>query len=990
MSGLAFLNPALLIGLLALPVIFWLLRTTPPAPKRVEFPATRILVGLADKEKQPERTPWWLMLIRLLAAALLILALAEPVLNPVRKSTVNGAGPIAIVIDNGWSGAPRWSDLTAQVERLIAEAETQGRPVVIAPTARASRFQSLKIETANQARSSAAAVQPYPHAPDRAATADALADVLKSQSGVSVFWITDGIDHAAGARTFADTLLSFSASATLIELGQGQEALATVAVLGQGGRLEANVLRAAGPARQGTVYAMSQRGQRLAEARFAFEPGATTTSTRIDLPLELRNQVTRIEIAGERSAGAVHLLDSRSQWHRIGLIAGTSRELAQPLLAPLYYLDRALAPFSELAKSDDTNLVFSVENLIKRNVSIIVLADIGTIPRELKDKLDQWVKRGGVLIRFAGTRLESGGDDLLPVTLRAGGRQLGGALSWSTPQPLAAFDDTSLFAGLPVPAEVLINRQVLADPGRIGPDVKSWARLKDGTPLVTAARRGEGQLVLFHVTANSEWSNLPISGLFVEMLRRIAALGKPGGVSLSAEAPVTSTTEQVTDTAEVLPPQQNLDGFGILKPPPPTAQAIAADKIADLVPSAENPPGYYGPQAIPRALNLAGPKTVLKPLPALPVAFERRAVDTAAPRPMKPALLGSALVLLFADILATLALAGAFLGWRKFSSRDAGRGAATVLVALTGLVALVGLSALPSATAQAQQFPPQGFPRFDSQMSRGAQTCPQHLTRPRPQQAIPTDPVARSQVATGKVTFGFIITGDAAVDRVSEQGLRGLVACLTAKTAVEPADPAGVNIERDEIAFFPLLYWPVLPTARALPEATLAKIDGYMKSGGLIIFDTRDAGTSFITPGATSGDRTTPLARLLGNLDIPRLEAVPEHHVLTKSFYLLRQFPGRYDNGQLWVEAESPRDAERGRQARRVDGVSSIMVTSNDYASAWAIDERNAPVFPVVPGGEPQREQAYRVGVNIVMYALTGNYKADQVHVPALLERLGN
>ncbi len=981
MSGLAFLNPALLIGLLALPIIFWLLRTVPPAPKRVEFPATRILVGLDDKEKQPERTPWWLMLIRLLAAALLILALAEPVLNPVRKSAVGGSGPVVIVVDNGWASAPRWSDMGAQIERLIAEAESQGRSVVIAPTARVSRFQALKIETANQARSSAAAVQPYPHAPDRAGTADALAEATRGQSGVSVFWITDGIDHMADARAFADKLLALGrgVTATLIELGQGQEALATVAVLGQGGRLEANVLRTGGGARQGTIYAMSQRGQRLAEARFAFDPSAATTSTRIDLPLELRNQITRIEIAGERSAGAVHLLDSRSQWHRIGLLAGTSRELAQPLLAPLYYLDRALSPFSELAKTDDANLVTAVDGLIKRNVSIMMFADIGTIPRELKDRLDQWVKRGGVLVRFAGPRLESGGDDLLPVSLRAGGRQLGGALSWSTPQPLAAFDETSLFAGLPVPAEVLINRQVLADPARIGPEVKSWARLKDGTPLVTASKRGEGSLVLFHVTANSDWSNLPLSGLFVEMLRRIAATGKPGGISMSADAPVTSTAETTTDASEVLPPQQTLDGFGILKPPPPTAQAIGADKIADAVPSAENPPGYYGPQAIPRALNLAGPKTVLKPLPNLPSAFERRAVDTAAPRPMKPALLGSALGLLFTDILATLALAGAFLGWRRFS----GRGAAIVVVALA-------VSALVAERAQAQTFPQQGFPRFDSQGGRGAQTCPQHLVRPRPPQAVPADPAARSQIATGKVTFGFVLTGDGSVDRVSEQGLRGLVACLIAKTAVEPGDPAAVNIQADEIAFFPLLYWPVLANARALPEATLAKIDAYMKNGGLIIFDTRDAGTSFITPGATGGDRTTPLARLLGNLDIPRLEAVPEHHVLTKSFYLLRQFPGRYDNGQLWVEAESPRDVERGRQARRVDGVSSILVTSNDYASAWAVDDRNAPVFPVVPGGEAQREQAYRVGVNIVMYALTGNYKADQVHVPALLERLGN
>src|SRR5262249_37148219 len=145
--------------------------------------------------------------------------------------------------------------------------------------------------------------------------------------------------------------------------------------------------------------------------------------------------------------------------------------------------------------------------------------------------LAEWVKKGGVLVRFAGPRLETGGDDMLPVALRLGGRSLGGALSWSSPQPLAPFCDDSLFAGLPVPPGVLVSRQVLADPAALPPDVKVWARLKDGTPLVTAARRGDGQVIFFHVTANSDWSNLPLSGLFVEMLRRITSLGRLGGAA---------------------------------------------------------------------------------------------------------------------------------------------------------------------------------------------------------------------------------------------------------------------------------------------------------------------------------------------------------------------------------------------------------------------------------------------------------------------------
>ena len=119
---------------------------------------------------------------------------------------------------------------------------------------------------------------------------------------------------------------------------------------------------------------------------------------------------------------------------------------------------------------------------------------------------------------------------------------------------------------------------------------------------------------------------------------------------------------------------------------------------------------------------------------------------------------------------------------------------------------------------------------------------------------------------------------------------------------------------------------------------------------------------------------------------------MPRDHVLTKTFYLLRDFPGRFSAGQLWVEAlpaVNDDDEVSRRPARGGDGVSSILITSNDLAGAWAMQPDGQPMLPVVDGEPRQRELAFRAGVNIVMYTLTGNYKADQVHVPALLERLG-
>jgi Domain of unknown function (DUF4159)/Aerotolerance regulator N-terminal len=960
LGPIAFLSPWLLAGLLALPAIWWLLRTIPPRPRRLEFPPTRILLGIENREKTPAQTPWWLTLIRMAAAALVILALAEPVLNPNRDKALTGSGPVVLVVDNGWSSAAQWGARTFMIERLISEAEGQSRPLLIAPTANASQAISLKVEAPAAARSTAAAMQPQPFAPDRMATARAIGNALAGAKDAVVIWLADGIDHDGSAREFAEKLTGLAGGKlSVVETPPNQEALGVVAGVATGGRLDAQVLRAEGAPRVGTLHAMSARGQRLGESAFSLGAGETRALATFDMPLELRNQVTRVEISGERSAGAVHLLDARSQWHRIGLLSGVSREEAQPLLAPLYYIDRALLPFSEIARSDDSNLSTGIESLIKRNVSALMLADIGTLPHDIKERVDQWVKKGGILVRFAGPRLEKGGDDLLPVPLRLGGRSLGGALSWATPQPLAPFGDDGLFAGLVPPAEVLVNKQVLADPSGLGPEVKVWARLKDGTPLVTAAKHGDGQLIFFHVTANSDWSNLPLSGLFVEMLRRIASLGGTGGAGESLVGDGKSDTSDAPAAAEVLAPLQVLDGYGLLKSPPPTTQAIAAAKIAEARPSAENPPGYYGPAGAPRALNLLTPKSLLKPLPAMPPGVERRFYEGDTAQPLKPQMLGAALALLFADIIAVLLLGTGGLVF----GRRARHASAAVLAGL----AVVGSLLLASNPADAQQ-------------STAPSRAPASQPRPDDRRAIQ---------ATAKVTFGYVLSGDTATDEASRQGLYGLGRFLIERTAVEPGEPLPVNILADEIAFYPILYWPVLANSRALPEATLTKIDAYMKQGGMIIFDTKDYGQGIPTGLTFRGEGGTPLQRLLGNLDIPRLEPVPEHHVLTKSFYLLRSFPGRWDGGQLWVEAEAPRDSDQGRQARRVDGVSSILITSNDLAAAWARDERNQNIYPVVPGGERQREMAYRTGVNIVMYALTGNYKADQVHVPALLERLG-
>jgi hypothetical protein len=943
------MQPWILAALAALPAIWWLLRFTPPSPHVVVFPPTRLLKDLKTTEETPAHSPWWLTALRMLLAALIILALARPVLNPDRQ-TFSGTGPLVLIIDNGWASAAHWPERREAIEAAIDRAGRDGRTIVLAPTAPGQPISDPL--SPDEARERLAGLTPQPYAPDRAALAASLDRDLVGKTDYSVLWLSDGLDYGEGdaLTNVIAKLRGSTGSFAMVRPGKDDQALALGQATGEGSGLEARVLAGGDGPRIGVVKAVTGRGEPLGDAQFSLTEGAKEATAKFDLPLEIRNQVARLEIAGERSAGAVYLMDARSQWHRVGIVSGESREAAQPLLSPLYYVQRALSPYADVVTPGEGNVATGIHDLIdQQKVSTIVLADIGKLVPGTQEELTAWLKAGGILIRFAGPRLEQGGDELLPVALRRGGRSLGGSLSWSTPQPLAPFEEKSPFRGLAVPDDVKVNRQVLADPTMTS-DAEVWATLADGTPLVTAAKQGQGYIVLFHVTANSDWSNLPLSGLFVEMLRRVVTLG-PSQVTL-ANADQAASLEAAPQTANApapssaaLPPIQTLDGFGQLTSPPLRAAPIAADKIDTIVPGPDHPPGYYGPSGAAHALNLVTAKTELRPLNAIDAAGAVSGYTLKKPRALEPWLYLAAIAIFAVDVLAVLMLSTGLRLRRRAIA--------------TSAVILLALTLLPNVTraSEAEQAPPTtGNPADDFALKASLQT---HLA--------------------------YVITGDPDIDRTSEEGLSGLSKVLRARTALEPADPMGIDIDKDELAFFPLLYWPVREDAKPLSDATLAKVDAFMKQGGLIIFDTRDQGVS----PTDTGTQSKALTRLIGQLDIPPLEPVPENHVLTKSFYLMRSFPGRYDGGSLWVEAEPQDEAERSERSRRTDGVSSIVITSNDLASAWALDDANRPIYPAVPGGEVQREMAFRAGVNIVMYALTGNYKADQVHVPALLERLG-
>ena len=387
-----------------------------------------------------------------------------------------------------------------------------------------------------------------------------------------------------------------------------------------------------------------------------------------------------------------------------------------------------------------------------------------------------------------------------------------------------------------------------------------------------------------------------------------------------------SVPTQTEATGGVWQAERVLDGFGRLIAPPVNIAPIEDGTFDAVKLSLENPPGLYRQGSRRTALNAVREPQNIAPLKTVSGMSESQYGKTRN-QSLMGILLGIGLAVLALDAIIALMVSGRLKSLFK-------RRAALAVALIMASVMLI-----PAPEARAQDDVPN---------------------------------IAEDALA---LHFAYVRTGNDRLDSNSAAGLRGVTHELTRRTTVEPAEPRGVDLERDSLVIYPFLYWPVTRGAPELSPKAAQAVNDYLASGGTLVFDTQDQGDQ----AALAGLSHPGLERLSAALDIPKLQVVPEDHVLNKSFFLIDSYPGRWAEGQVWVDAESI-------GAR--DGVARVILGSNDWASAWAIDADGNYYGPMEETIARQREMSKRFGVNLAMYILSGNYKADQVHVAATLERL--
>lgn len=900
LAAITFLYPAMLAGLLVLPIVWLIIRSAPRSPKQVVFPAARLLRGLRANRRDMQRAPIWQTLLRCLILTMLILAAARPVLNRTEFSRDEGA--ILIIAENSWSSAANWQEYRTGLSQIINQARLDLRSIYIAQTApEASGATTTRLPdiigpiSPHEADRFIDRLHPRPWAPDYTALSNRIADHQHMANSIgSIMWLTDNMEHPAKA----DLANELGTIAPITVLGPKRENRIAVQSLtrnrtGLDITLAHQNMNAPG---EFALLARNEGGQVLLRHTVKIEPATHQTRTQIPLPSDITNSIQSVGIEGIESAATVFQTGARWQQRKVGVIVSSGD--SPVLLSDRYFfLDRAISPYADVTYAP-------LGKLLESGMDILVATGPISGLGSQYSALERWVRDGGMLVRFAGDSTTEVEPEFLPVTLRLGNRDFGGSMSWEKPKRLLAFPETSPFFGVLIPEEITINRQLLAEPD---PDIvaKTWARLTDGTPLITSAPRNAGRIVLFHVTPWADWSNLPMSGLFVEIWQRLLPLASPSDRS---EAELQTS----------LSPQSVLDGFGRAHQPDATTLPL---RTPLPMPDPRHPPGIYGKNGQAVALNLGSFLENLDSQVRWPSDTVMREITDQDQIDLAAMCLMAAMLLLILDGVALILVHHVSL--RRARHKDA----------LTSFLLLAFIGA--SATM---------------------------LLGGRDARAVET------QAAALQPRLAYLKTDVAPIDRLSQSGLAGLTEILRRRTAADLAAPDAIDPEADDLSFYPLIYWPLVDGQQPFSDFARTRINRYLDSGGMILIDSRD---QEVEPAR--------LRRLLAGLEIPILDKAPGDHILFRSFYLLDHAYGRFA-APLWLDA---------RPDQRLDGVASVLFGGNDWASAWMLNEGIQTESRTDDISPRQREMAWRFGVNLVMYALTGSYKGDQVHLPAILERLG-
>ena len=893
MNIIGFSNFYALFGLLLTPIIWFIVKSFPPIPKSYNFSSFFLLDKIDYEAPKNEKTSLWLVIFRMFLFILIVLLFSKPFLKSHSSVSNEKYEKYVIVADIGWSMAKDWNKFKELVLKIGQEAEKNKKRILFFHS-NLNTYKDLKIFKTNYALNNYLEnLSPLPLQFEKGSLDKLIQDksIFKNSK---IFIVSSKFDF----NNFSDYYKKFS----LIKNNSNNyyyiNPLETILIIKSlkvyKSKITCEVSRLGKNSFKQEFFLNIEtiNNEVVYRETHSIKENENNKIINLSFPNEIFNQIKSLKIVGQNHAGAKYYFDDFSKKKNIAILSDNESFQESPLLSPIYYLKKSL-------DSEHNIKIQKIDNIINQNYSTIIIAETEKIPNAFNKKLNDWLLEGGTLIRFSGNRLVEKKSNFLPFQhTYSRVRNIEGQLTINKKLFIADFEKDSIFQGLSIPKDITVNKQLIFD--TFPKQVKVLAKLNDNTPLVSMIKYGNGEIILFHIGANNDWSNLPISSLFPDMINRVLLFSKNYNSS----------------NFKNLNLNKEIDGFGNLGSPKKIITIDSLNKLRTVKPTFNKPPGQYENNQISIALNLATNINQYQTENTNNSSLSNYSFKKT--RDLSSTILKIILTMFILDILITIMIKNNVNFFKIFVKRK------NLLVFILFFFTLIKLDSLSAS----------------------------------------------------ETLLAYIKVEDTQINNISKSGLEKIRNLLITRTSINPKGVIGVDVNNDYIYSYPFIYWPLTKNLLSIKKPEIIKIKNYLDNGGIFFFDI----IGFSRKNLNLKDKKFKKIRnFLNEIGANELSIIPKGHTLTKSFYLLDKFPGKWDNRILFIENSN---------LQYKDGVSSIILGFNDWAKAWAVDNNNLPLFPVVPGGERQRELSYRFGINIAMYALTGNYKSDQIHSKSILKRL--
>ena len=889
-------NTFALIGLLSLPIIFFIVKLYPPTPREKKYSSFFLLKDILKTNNTKSKFPLWLLILRLLLCLLIIIFFSDPYLK--KTSTTENYKNYVIIADNGWSITSNYQNYKNIIKDISIEAENHNKELHI-------YFSSLEKITKPNIFKHHNEVMEFisRNAPLAQQTFRKNLNKILEQNNYfkssKVFYIFSNFDSGS-LLAQNKTLSLIKENNSLIEIINPIKKITFIKELNiKKEKLELKIQRKGYYANNDfTLKIFGDNSDVLFEKKYTFKSNLNEYKLLETFPLEVINQFFKIKILNESHAGATFYLDDYGKRVAIGLVAEDEISSEKPLLSPIYYIKKSL-------DQNHSIHIASIKKILEEKKSIIFLPSNNKVSKTDKKRLKNWVNKGGVLVRFSDKNIINQKNLYLDEkNYFPSLRRIAKDFSIQEKLSITPFKKNKLLSSLEIPNDLVFEKQLIIDNHKS--DIVVLASLEDQSPLITMKYVGSGKVILFHVTSNNEWSNLPLSSLFKDIISKLLLV----------------PLEQKIEYSEEMSMKFRINSYGELASPIKTYYYKNSDFLKENYPSFRNPAGIYENENLSIALNLSGNFNTESFFSNIDEKFLIKSNYEKSVFQLKNYILVLIFITFFLDMLINILLKNNVLLIKFFKN---------IRISTFLLVFLIIL------------------------------------------------PIHRKIDASenyNNLFLAYVKTDNKLFNQIAFSGLNNLKSYLIKRTSISPKGVKEIDIINDKILYFPLIYWKVADNINNLEEKTVKKIRNYLNTGGIILFD--------IIESSRSGSSTNEYAlekikALFSDLGIEKLEQISKDHTIARSYYLLKNFPGRFDNRNLLIDTDNL-DSK--------DGVSSVIVGSNDWTGAWAVDNNNYPLYQVVPGGDRQREISFRFGINLMMYALTGNYKSDQVHNKSILERL--